>query len=48
MSSSAATRAAQLFLVLGFAYLAWHVWLAAVLHQTPDQWIAGVRAGLGL
>ncbi len=21
-----------------FLYAAWHLWLAAVLHQTPDEW----------
>lgn len=31
-----------------FAFIAWHLWLHQVAHQTPDQWIAGVRAGLGL
>lgn len=33
----------RLVLILFLAYVAWHIWVAYGLHQTPDQFLEGVR-----
>lgn len=45
-NASLATLVFRWLIILAVGYIAWHLWLAYGLHQTPDEFLAGIRQWL--